>query len=115
MVGENTQGRRSRKTSPEAWLCLRFTRLALNSLDSKSALPSASAVIDNQRVWQCNQLAAQSGIHPNMGVNHALMLNPEIALLERDQPREAQKLQELAYWAYHFTSLVSLYNFFCDK
>lgn len=94
----------------EAWLCLRFTHLGLNSagLDWRSAMPAAISY--QQQIWQCNQAAAQSAVRSGMGVNHALMLKPDLELYERDLQLEQQKLQELSYWAYRFTSLVSHYN-----
>jgi len=45
-----------------------------------------------------------------MSHNHALMLLPEIICNERDSKLETQKLHELSYWAYRFSSLVSIYN-----
>ena len=110
MVGENIQGRPPSKIQADAWLCLRFTRLSLNSLGFSVDSAAATAITDNQQIRQCNQLAIKSGVHPGMSVNHALMLDPELLLLERDTSMEAQKLQELSHWAYRFTSLVSVYN-----
>ena len=112
-IGENTQGEHSRKKSskhPDAWLCLRFTLLSLNSSGLNRNSPQATAVTCNQQVWQCNKRATQSGIHPKMSINHALMLDPELNMLERDTDLETLKLQELSYWAYRFTSMVSIYN-----
>lgn len=95
---------------PDAWLCLRFTHLSLNSLGRDITAPSPVISTSNQQVWQCNAHASTSGIRPGMSVNHALMLMPELELLERDTDLEAHKLHELAYWAYRFTSLVGIYN-----
>lgn len=112
-IAENKQGKLSpyKKTSmPEAWLCLRFTHLALNSAGLALQSPPATAITYQQQIWQCNANATQSAIRSGMSVNHALMLNPSIDLYERDLSLEEQKLQELSYWAYRFTSLVSYYN-----
>lgn len=112
-IGENTQGTYSpykKATAPEAWLCLRFTHLALNSTGLAWQSTPAAAITYQQQIWQCNDSAAQSAVRNGMSVNHALMLNPDIELYERDLQLEVQKLQELSYWAYRFTSLVSHYN-----
>lgn len=97
-------------SNPETWLCLRLTQLALNShgLDTHSAEPTI--ITSKQQVWQCNAAAAQTGVRLGMSINHALMLLPELCMLERDLALETQKLQELSYWAYRFTSIVSIYN-----
>jgi len=68
------------------------------------------AITENQKIWQCNEPASRSSITSTMSINHALMLNPTVKLQERDTLKETTKLQELSYWAYRFTSLVSLYN-----
>jgi len=125
-IGENTQGQSTPESSDgslntsslktdNAWLCLRFTQLSLNS--QKIAFSASSnnsiaptAITDKQRVWQCNQLALLSGIRPDMGINHALMLAPELIMVERDIKLESQKLIELSYWAYRFSSHISIYN-----
>ncbi|MFT5571936.1 MAG: protein ImuB [Cryomorphaceae bacterium] len=119
-IGENTQGndalhrkktgRGPSKQPCEAWLCLRFTHLALNSASLALESQPAVAISYQQQIWQCNAIATQSAIQIGMSVNHALMLNPSIELHEREQLLEQQKLQELSYWAYRFTSLVSQYN-----
>ncbi|NND01115.1 MAG: DNA polymerase Y family protein [Gammaproteobacteria bacterium] len=109
-IGEKNQGRKTSAIQADAWLCLRFTHLSLNSSGFSVDSVPATAITDNQQVWQCNTLAIKSGVHAGMSVNHALMLDPELILLQRDASQEAQKLQELSYWAYRFTSLVSVYN-----
>jgi protein ImuB len=91
-------------------LCLRFTRLALNSHALNACSPEPTIITDKQKVWQCNVAALRAGVRADMGINHALMLLPELCMLERDTALEVQKLQELSFWAYRFTSLVSIYN-----
>lgn len=97
-------------TTPPVWLCLNFTHLGLNSLglDDKSNTPLA--ITYQQQVWRANSSALESKIIDGMSVSHALMLNPNLQLHERDIQAEAKKLQELSYWGYRFTSLVSHYN-----
>ena len=101
------------KKNAEAWLCLRFTQFALNSHDLNTHSAEPAIITDNQKVWQCNVAAAHAGVRSDMSINHALMLLPKLHILERDPAREAQKLQELSYWAYRFTSVVSIYNDHC--
>ena len=94
----------------EIWLCLRFTHLAMNSAGIRFNTKQAAAINEQQQVWQCNESALKSAIVPGISVNHALMLNPEIQIQERDLQLETQKLRELSHWAYRFTSMVSVYN-----
>jgi len=94
----------------EAWLCLRFTHLGLNSLAVRLDTSDAIVVTYQQKVWQCSNAAKQYGLQQGMTASHALQLNPELKLIERDLKKEAQKLQDLSYWAYQFTSLVSQKN-----
>lgn len=102
-----------KEKAEEAWLCLRFTHLGLNSVGIQGecgAHSPASAITEQQQLYQCNNSAQRSGLQAGMGVNHALMLNPTIQLTERDKNKEAQKLKELSHWAYRFTSQVSIHN-----
>jgi protein ImuB len=97
-------------TAPQVWLCLSFTHLGINGLgfDFKSSRPLA--ITYQQHIWQSNSSALESSITKGMSVSHALMLNPNLQLTERDIQSEIKKLQELSYWGYRFTSLVSQYN-----
>jgi len=94
----------------QAWLCLRLTHLSLNSLSFEFNSGSPIAITYQQQVWQCNAKALTSGISEGMNISHALILNPELQLHERNAQLEAKKLQNLSYWAYRYTSLVSLHN-----
>ncbi len=96
-----------KKPSTHAWLCLRFTQLSLNSLGYELNSDISIAITYQQQIWQCSLLALESGIAKGMSVNHALMLNPDLKLHERDLQLETTKRQELSYWAYRYTSLVS--------
>ncbi|MFT5137106.1 MAG: hypothetical protein ACI8XV_002143, partial [Arenicella sp.] len=97
------------KQDSEAWLCLRFANLSLNSKGLSLNSKVATATTDKQQIWQSNHLCKESGVHPGMSLNHALMLLPTLELHERDIDLEAKKLEELSYWAYRFTSIVSIY------
>ena len=114
-IAANTQGPHSRKKTAhsEAWLCIRFTHLTLNSLDISTASPLATASTDKQQIKQCNLAASNAGITANMSTSHALMLLPELCLIEREPSKEQQKLLDLAFWAYRFSSMVCLYNEQC--
>jgi len=94
----------------QSWLCLRFTHLSLNSLGFEFNSNSPVAITYQQKIWQCNALALESSIRKGMSVHHALMLNPNLKLQQRDIQLEVKKLQELSYWAYRYTSSVSQYK-----
>ncbi|MBT8115446.1 MAG: DNA polymerase Y family protein [Arenicella sp.] len=103
----------STKTTQECWLCLRLTHLSLNSANISVDSKLPAAITEQQQIRQCNQTATRAGIKTGMSVNHALMLDPQLTLLERNPQAEAKKQQDLGYWAYRFTSLVSVYNDHC--
>ena len=128
-----TKAHRKNKADSEAWLCLRFTHLALNSqgvsyqsslgepsapkeplvLKEPSVLensPPKIAITQKQQIWQCNESAALAGIRVGMSINHALMLVPSISLIERNAELETQKITALSHWAYRFSSQVSVHN-----
>jgi len=109
-IGENTQGQACPDNQTEIWLCLRFTHLSLNSAGVPVDAPQATAVTDQQHIWQMTNSSAEYVVASGMTVNHALMLCPDIILHTRDLQKEALKLLELSHWAYRFTSLVSQYN-----
>lgn len=95
---------------PQAWLCLRFTHLGLNSLGFECNSSTPLAITYQQQIWQCNQLAQESGVSRGMSVSHALAVNLDLQLHQRDIQSEATKLRNLSHWAYRYTSLVSQYK-----
>lgn len=94
----------------QAWLCLRFTHLSINSLEFDLTPNTPFATTYQQQIWQCNSSAIESRISAGMSVSQALMINHSLQLQERDIQAEKRKLQELCYWGYRFTSLVSLHD-----
>ena len=98
------------EVSNEVWLCLRFASLSLNCFGVRQASPEASAVVNQQQLYQVNEAALQCGVMPKQSMSHALMLLPSIQLIERDLYRENSKLEEISDWAYRFTSHVHVYN-----
>lgn len=121
-IGEKNQGRKPSKKShspTEVWLCLRFTHISLNALGHAYFVEAANqkaaqqdpikplAITDQNAIWQCNLAANKIGIEAGMSINHALILAPHLLFIERDIKTEANKLSELSYWAYRFSSLVS--------
>ena len=97
--------------SKQAWLCIRLTHLALNSLGYRQGNTEATRVIvDHDSVWQHDGLAICSKIQNGMTLNHALVLNPELFIDVRQASAELQKQRALAYSMYRFTSLVSLHS-----
>ena len=101
------------KANNELWLCLRFSHLSLNSLEVAVEAEQAFAVSTQNKIWQCNTAAEQFGICNGMSINHALILQPALQLLERDLFIEQQSLKKLADWAYQYSSMIVLYNDHC--
>lgn len=96
------------KKAQEIWLCLRFTHLSLNSQGYSACSDDCLAVSYQQQIWQCNEHASKALLSSGMSINYALMLAPQLRLIERDLALEAKKLQQLSHWAYQYTSLVSI-------
>ncbi|CAA0119921.1 Protein ImuB [BD1-7 clade bacterium] len=93
---------------PSLWLYLRFDQLSLNALGIDTrANASAAAIIDQQRVHQCNASAAASGIRKTMTFSHARMTAPDVTLHSRALLKEQQQLSELAGWAYRYSPMVT--------
>ena len=92
------------------WLCLRFSSLSLNSLGLLWNSESVSAITYQQQIWQLNQAAYELGVRRGHSVSHALMLLPDIKLLERSFYHENQALERLSDWAYKFTPHVHVYD-----
>ena len=103
-------GKKNSKQTQELWLCLRFTHLSLNSLNIAADSDLAQAVSYQQKIWQHNRIAHDSGIKKGINVSHALTIKPDLILHTREPHKEAKKYQDLSYWAYRFSSLVSAYS-----
>ncbi|TGD74302.1 DNA polymerase Y family protein [Mangrovimicrobium sediminis] len=95
------------------WLCLRFERLPLESLDRAGT--GLVVVLERQRVLCANDRAAELGIRPGMGVAtvRALAAEEPCQLLERDREAEARTLQRLCCWAYGVTPTLFSYREDC--
>ena len=87
------------------WLALHFPLLPLEALPQRQ---SPSAVVARGRVLVGDGAVAAAGIRAGQKLSTALGLQPGLAVLERDEPRERQALQALACWAGRFTPTLSL-------
>jgi protein ImuB len=87
------------------WLALHFPLLLLEALPQRQ---SPSAVVARGRVLVGDGAAAAAGVRAGQKLSTALGLQPGLAVLERDEPRERQALQALACWAGRFTPTLSL-------
>ncbi len=94
------------------WLCLYFSRLALDVFDQTAELTSESstgedaavisrpiAVIEQRRVHCANRENLPAGLA--LATAHALY--PDLLALDRKPETEQAYLQQLAHWAYQFT------------
>lgn len=97
--------------SPDIWLYLRFSYLALNCVGVRfGSEDKPAAIVELQKIVQANSLAQQNGIKPEQAVEQAQMLNSELKIIERQSDLEAEKLNTLCAWAYRYTSHISVYN-----
>lgn len=89
------------------WLSIYFPWLALEL----HGLPQESpqALLDNrQRILLGNPTAEAQGIKPGLALATALALSPELTLLETDEQRLRQSLEQLALWAGGFSARISV-------
>jgi protein ImuB len=86
------------------YLCLRFARLPLQCLTSRTTPPKA--VVEKHRIVACNDSAAACGITPGQSANTARALSAELELLPRNPAREALCMERLCQWAYTITPLL---------
>jgi len=94
------------------WLCLLFPDLALDAWQRASPKQGALAILDgpSQRQVICgaNPLAQAGGARTGMPWAAARALLPDLCGLERNLQAEQQALQQLAGWAYQYSSRVAL-------
>lgn len=92
------------------WLALYFPRLALESSlpTSTSSVPGLLLSSGNRTVLQCNDAALSCGIKPEMTVNTAYCLVPDVATAVYDSAHERQALSQLALVSYRFSAHISV-------
>lgn len=92
------------------WLALYFPRLALESSlpTSTSAVPGLLLSSGNRAVLQCNDAALSCGIKPDMTVNTAYCLVPDVSTAVYDPAYERQALSQLALLSYRFSAHISV-------
>ena len=101
----------SSSAADQGWLAIRFPHLALNAANTRVFSRDVPvAIASNQRILQYNRAAGELGIELGMSENQALMLEAQTKIYHRDPNWEREKIKQLAYWAYSFSSIVSLYN-----
>ena len=85
------------------WLCLRFPLLSIECLPPDINRPAV--VVEAQRVIAANELALTLGIKPGQSSStaRALVADGELKLLNRDNARAQQLIEQLKCWAYGFT------------
>lgn len=93
-----------------SWLCLRFHCLPLNAHGVSLSSVRPTAISYQQQILLLNTQAHSEGVQVTQSMGHALMLCPNLWVIERDQARETQKLADLSLWAYRFSSHVCIYN-----
>lgn len=90
------------------WIAIFLPRLAGESLGCADSDPQPMAVCERLIVLQPNAPARAAGVQPGIRRATALALAPALRLIERDESRERETLEQLACWALQFTPSVSL-------
>jgi len=67
-------------------------------------------VCEQQKVILLNKAAQLASIEAGQSLERALMLAPNLKLLQRERVQEANKLEFLTQWAYRFSSYIHIYN-----
>ena len=89
------------------WLCIYLPALPLEVFEpSKQPV----AIIEDQQVLLCNDLAAQQGIEPGLTASTSLALSSTIVLINREPEKEQRLVKNLAEQIYQFSSQVVTYK-----
>lgn len=89
------------------WLAIHFPWLALELHGLPQEKPQA--LLDNrQRILLGNPVAEAEGVKSAQALATALALSPELTLLETDEARLRQSLEQLALWAGGFSARISV-------
>jgi len=95
-------------------MAVHFPRLALEALRISPDSRDAVGIIDGQgrnaAIVDCTYAATLGGVVPGLGLHAALVLSPDLQVLERDSAREQAALIKLAETGYSFTPTVSIEN-----
>ena len=93
------------------WLALYFPQLPLEIFVRGRQQAGALAIVEQlggrEQVSRCNAAAQAYGIRPGVSLPAALSLCAGLSVQLRDRARERQALDELALWAYQFSSGIS--------
>jgi len=93
------------------WLALYFPQLPLEVFTRGHQQAGALAIVESvggqEQVCRCNGAAQAYGIRAGLALPAALALHAELVLHIRDRECEQQALQELALWAYQFSSRIT--------
>ncbi len=97
---------------PLLWLCIGLPALLLDSLatDAGEQPPRALVASQGSQRWihSANREARASGVGNGQPVATAMALQPNLQLQAYCAAREAELLEQLALWAYRFSSQLSL-------
>lgn len=87
------------------WIYLHFPCLQLDTLFSDhQAQPVVIVESQRCRITQCNDIAKQQGVKPDMGLGSAASLCRDLQVYPYHPQTEQNKLQEIAQWLYLITS-----------
>ena len=97
---------------PVLWLCVGLPALLLDSMasDAGEQPPRALVASRGSQRWihSANREAYISGVRSQQPVATAMALQPDLQLQAYCEQREGELLQQLALWAYRFSSQLSL-------
>ena len=97
------------KTS-QLWLCIYFSNLSLDILNTLENKPQC-VVSEFSGRWVVHrpcELAAEYGIVQGMPLNAAYALCSDLRIYHRELEHEQEKLKVLANWVYQFSSMVTV-------
>ncbi len=95
----------------QLWTSLYLPNLQLESINPEQSVPIAiiERVKNRQQIICCTTGAAAFGITRSMALNSAYALCPALTVVEYDEDRQMQLLQQIGEWAMQFSSIVSLH------
>ncbi|MCB1734185.1 MAG: DNA polymerase Y family protein [Gammaproteobacteria bacterium] len=90
------------------WLALCFPLLPLEALTRGDDVRQPAAVELGRRLWRVNAAAREFGVQPDMSINAALALAPDLRVRVRNEVYERRALEEIAGWVLQFSPQISL-------
>ena len=95
----------------QLWISLYLPNLQLESINPEQSAPIAitERIKNRQQIKSCTTAAQAFGIGRSMTLNSAYALCPALTVLEYNENKQTELLQQIGEWATQYSSIVSLH------